>query len=252
MKIEEASREWDLYFNNLNSNQAPAIDDYEKSIFITDAQDQFINGMLMPSHLIIGMQSVSITQLASLIKYKEIDPVGDRNQPKTLFLPYSGKSIVYDLGDDIFAITNVNVTTDQNNYVVTFLNFDEMDRVQRKPYPFPPKKLCYGCIREDKGLEILAHDKEIIKNVLVRYVERPYPVILNDGNNPDFADDGSDTVRGEQYCYSKKKELSEESISPLPDSLLSQIIKLACSNASQVYQQGANNLVNNQQQEREQ
>ena len=249
MTVEEASRIWDLHFNNLNSNQAPAIDDYEKSIFITDAQDQFMNGMLMPSHLVVGLQSVSISQLANITAARKIKPVKADNQT-TLFLPTLGKSIVYDLRNDdnkndIFAILNVEIVSNNHNvYTATFLNFDEMDRIHRKPYPYPPKRICYACIREDNSIEILAHDKEEIEEVQLRYVKQPYPIILNNGDSMDFADD--DTVRGEKECYSK----TPESISPLPDSIVEQIIKLACNNASQVYQQGG--AMNNNQQQREQ
>ena len=42
MTIKEFSDEFDILYNNINSNQAPGLNDYEKSIFLTKAQEELI------------------------------------------------------------------------------------------------------------------------------------------------------------------------------------------------------------------
>ena len=39
MDIKEFSNEFDVLYNNIMSNQAPGLDEYEKSVFLTKAQD---------------------------------------------------------------------------------------------------------------------------------------------------------------------------------------------------------------------
>ena len=43
MNIPEFSTEFDVLFNNITSNQAPGLNEYEKSVFLTKAQSQLIN-----------------------------------------------------------------------------------------------------------------------------------------------------------------------------------------------------------------
>jgi len=53
LTITEFSNEFDILYNNIASNQAPGIDEYEKSVFLTKAQRQIVKayfeGMLNKS-----------------------------------------------------------------------------------------------------------------------------------------------------------------------------------------------------------
>jgi len=42
MTLPEFSREFDLLYNNINSGLAPSLTDYEKSVFLTKAQEELI------------------------------------------------------------------------------------------------------------------------------------------------------------------------------------------------------------------
>jgi hypothetical protein len=42
MTASEFEREFDLLYNNIMSNAAPSIDSYEKSVFLTKAQEELI------------------------------------------------------------------------------------------------------------------------------------------------------------------------------------------------------------------
>lgn len=48
MKVEEFSNEFDIYYNNITSNQAPGLDEYEKSVFLTKAQDEILKAYFNP------------------------------------------------------------------------------------------------------------------------------------------------------------------------------------------------------------
>ena len=42
MTAAEFSQEFDILYNNIASNQAPGLTEYEKSVFLTKAQDEII------------------------------------------------------------------------------------------------------------------------------------------------------------------------------------------------------------------
>ena len=45
MTASEFEREFDILYNNIMSNAAPSIDSYEKSVFLTKAQDEIITAL---------------------------------------------------------------------------------------------------------------------------------------------------------------------------------------------------------------
>ena len=48
MTNPEFSNEFDVLFNNIMSNQAPGLDEYEKSVFLTKAQDEIVKSYFLP------------------------------------------------------------------------------------------------------------------------------------------------------------------------------------------------------------
>ena len=47
MTNPEMSNEFDILYNNITSNQAPGLDEYEKSVFLTKAQDEIIKAYVV-------------------------------------------------------------------------------------------------------------------------------------------------------------------------------------------------------------
>ena len=48
MTNEEFSNEFDVLYNSITSNQAPGLDEYEKSVFLTKAQDEIVKSYFNP------------------------------------------------------------------------------------------------------------------------------------------------------------------------------------------------------------
>ena len=48
MTNQEFSNEFDVLYNNIMSNQAPGLDEYEKSVFLTKAQDEIVKNYFNP------------------------------------------------------------------------------------------------------------------------------------------------------------------------------------------------------------
>ena len=43
MNTTEFSTQFDILYNNITSNKAPGLNEYEKSVFLTTAQEQIVN-----------------------------------------------------------------------------------------------------------------------------------------------------------------------------------------------------------------
>ncbi len=48
MTVDEFSNQFDVLFNNITSNQAPGLNEYEKSVFLTKAQDEIVKNYFNP------------------------------------------------------------------------------------------------------------------------------------------------------------------------------------------------------------
>ena len=48
MTTQEFSNEFDVLYNNIMSNQAPGLDEYEKSVFLTKAQSEVLKNYFNP------------------------------------------------------------------------------------------------------------------------------------------------------------------------------------------------------------
>ena len=48
MTTQEFSNEFDVLYNNIMSNQAPGLDEYEKSVFLTKAQLEILKNYFNP------------------------------------------------------------------------------------------------------------------------------------------------------------------------------------------------------------
>ena len=48
MTAEEFSNQFDVLYNNITSNQAPGLNEYEKSVFLTKAQDEIVKNYFNP------------------------------------------------------------------------------------------------------------------------------------------------------------------------------------------------------------
>ena len=48
MTTQEFSSEFDILYNNIMSNAAPGLDEYEKSVFLTKAQEEILKNYFNP------------------------------------------------------------------------------------------------------------------------------------------------------------------------------------------------------------
>ena len=186
---EEWSLEFDLMYQNITSNQAPGLTPYEKSVFLTRAQEAVVvmlyNGTLSKSF----EETEEITAyLAPLVKQVECAKNTNSALPHVV-----SSSEIYSLPQDLLFRTLETCTVNVDNCgdllaVVVPVTQDEFWRTMRNPFKGANKRrvlrLAYSNASADENLTEQGYSELVsdypISSYVVRYIKRPDPIILTD------------------------------------------------------------------------
>lgn len=149
MTTQEFSDQFDILFNNITSNQAPGINEYEKSVFLTKAQNQLVteyfnNRVDQVGGGFDGSQKRQY-DFSSLIKTADLKPCTVDNTQK---LDRRSKSFLFP--EDYFLSVNEMVWDSKYQYSVTAIDYAEYYRLMQKPFAYPPKKTIWRLITGKK------------------------------------------------------------------------------------------------------
>lgn len=137
MTTQEFSDQFDILFNNITSNQAPGINEYEKSVFLTKAQNQLVteyfnNRVDQVGGGFDGSQKRQY-DFSSLIKTKILFPTTPLNR-------LDKRSRCYTFPMDYYLSVNEQISDERYQYSVIPLSYDEYARLMQKPYAYPVKR----------------------------------------------------------------------------------------------------------------
>ena len=187
-----------------------AFDEYEKSIFLTKAQEQIVLELYQELE-----QSEEVRKyLSNLIKTDNYVPVGE--QDETL-INNNFKSYKVEISNDIlFMIYEQCTLSDENNCIngrivsVVPTIHDDLDKVLKNPFKSPNNR---KVIRLDFDNKIELISKYSISNYKVRYLKKPNPIIL---------------VKLEDLNIDKKQEVSNGETNPiLHERIVQRAVQLA-------------------------
>lgn len=181
MNVQEFSNTFDTLLQpyitkDINGNQNNlAFDEYEKSVFLTKAQEQIVLELYQELE-----QSEEVRKyLSNLIKTDNYVPVGE--QDETL-INDNFKSYKVEISNDIlFMIYEQCTLSDENNCInnkivsVVPTIHDDLDKVLKNPFKSPNSR---KVIRLDFDNKIELISKYSISNYKVRYLKKPNPIIL--------------------------------------------------------------------------
>lgn len=181
MNVQELSNLFDTLLqpyitkDNFGKQNTLAFDEYEKSIFLTKAQEQIVLELYQELE-----QSEEVRKyLSNLIKTDNYAPVGE--QDETL-INNNFKSYKVEISNDIlFMIYEQCTLSDENNCVnnkivsVVPTIHDDLDKVLKNPFKSPNNR---KVIRLDFDNKIELISKYNISNYKVRYLKKPNPIIL--------------------------------------------------------------------------
>jgi hypothetical protein len=208
MNIVEFSNEFDILYNNIKSQSAPGLDEYEKSVFLTKAQEELVKSHFNPrsNRLQEGFDGSEKRQIdfAEIVKVANVTTL----QPTPgQYLSIDDRAQLFLLPTDVFMITNEQVTLEdtatQSTFKVTVIpiNYKEYDRLMSKPYKEPLKRECWRFIQANSTVPVAPQGQAMISEIIsktgttvdkymIRYVKKPQPIILADLTAWDLSIDG--------------------------------------------------------------
>lgn len=187
MSVEEMDNMFDVLYNNITSNQAPGLNAYEKSVFLTKGQDEILKNYFNPKSKSNTIQDgfdgnakrqVDFSMLTS-VETKSSDfenPLFDtRENSKSVGLP----------SKLMFAINEVVEVTRNDKPVILQvipIKFDEYSRLMCKPYKRPLKYQAWRLTNNNTSnkADIVIGLSDTLTKYTIRYVRRPNPIIVSD------------------------------------------------------------------------
>lgn len=180
MTTQEFSNEFDVLYNNIMSNQAPGLNEYEKSVLLTQAQESFILDIYTGKYdkdSFEGTEEVT-SYLNTLVKDISItSTVNDKGMTEY--------SKFYQLPDDLWYITYESVIFNDTSLgckdgitaLVKPVTQDEFYYINRNPFRGANDKRVLRLIKDNKAEIISKYD---ISSYHIRYISKPSPIILED------------------------------------------------------------------------
>ena len=202
MTTQEFSNTFDTLLNSYNSQgmfgeQASkgeiVLDEYEKSVLLTQAQDIIVKQYFEGGGVNGGFDDSARRQVdfSNLITVEELSketsslPTANYDERSIIF---KTPQVLYVLNEKIVVSTTVGEVTTKRQYVVVPINYKEYDRQMSKAYAQPLKKQAWRLFQDggastlDLYSEIIPVEGSINSNETpkykIRYIRRPKPIVL--------------------------------------------------------------------------
>ena len=209
MTLTDFNAQFDLYYNNIASNKAPGLNVYEKSVFLTDAQEEYVISLYNGRNP-LG-ESFEQTEelrryLSDLVLEATLSPhtAEEATMPtkidanSTLFkLPQNTKTNKY---KKVWFIVyeNVLLSKDDENGCkggmtmdVIPMRYDEYAKVKKNPFRGANNRRALRFDYSKDFVEIVCNYK--VDKYYIRYLRKPNPIILENLES-DLEIDGENTA----------------------------------------------------------
>lgn len=159
MTTQEFSNEFDVLYNNIMSNQAPGLDEYEKSIFLTKAQEELVRDYFN-SRNVKNAQGFDDNQkrqydFSTLLSSITLPDFIDNYRALSVLNPviyntiFDSRAKIYIAPSDLFLVINESIEDSaKRRYSVLPISYDEYNRLMLKPYGFPLKRQAWRIISD--------------------------------------------------------------------------------------------------------
>lgn len=184
MTPQEFSDQFDVLFNNITSNQAPGLNEYEKSIFLTKAQNEKLKNYFLPQsnekqagfddNAKRQIDFSTLTTAASIKKFAA--PLFDtRSESRSVTLPSDIMMIIHEMTKVVRGTNTVILAT-------LPIKYDEYSRLMSKPYKRPVKYQAWRLINYNakNTADLVVGPNDVITSYDIRYVRKPKPIIIGE------------------------------------------------------------------------
>lgn len=194
MELNEWSPRFDTLYNNLMSNQAPGVDEYEKSVLLTKAQEEIIKNHFNPkgNKYSEGYDDSPKRQMdfSMLTVVSKQDQVTNDSTLQHLHTGQNAKSSVshfFNFPSDAFIILNEQLLVTRNGgekyLMVVPIDRVTFDMKMSKPFKYPLKHQAWRLLTSTSSkrcAELVPGPNDTVNSYIIRYLRRPNPIILED------------------------------------------------------------------------
>lgn len=174
---DEWSVNFDILYNNISSDQAPGLTEYEKSVFLTQAQEAVILDLYKGTSGDAFETTEEVTRyLSSLVKinYPDDDDV------KVLQATKEGVNMyAYVLPEDVWFVTyqsgSIKDGKNTRDVIVVPSRQDSLYKDLNNPFKGPNKNKVLAISEEGS---IILYSKYPINTFYIKYLKRPNPIVL--------------------------------------------------------------------------
>lgn len=188
MTNKEFLNEFDLLYNNILSNSAPGLNEYEISLFLTEAQELLVKEYYTGKNVFRESfeRNEEVTRsLSSLIRTEVLTKEYDPEYIKDMKDPVSSSSYFYQVPQDAWFIIREAVKLSDDvpchygEYVdVIPVTHDKFSRIMKNPFRKEGPSRVLRLSLENNLVELIsAYD---IESYLIRYIVQPDPIVLVD------------------------------------------------------------------------
>lgn len=164
MSTEEFSTQFDVLYNNVTSNQAPGLNEYEKSVFLTKAQSQMVLEYFnrRTDNIGGGFDGSERRQydFSSIIRTENLFNVNTCKTRITDLEKLDRRSIVYLFPYNYYLAVNEIISDTRYQYSVMPIDYSEYQRLMLKPYNFPVKRGAWRLLTDKKNCNFVHEDAE--------------------------------------------------------------------------------------------
>ena len=217
MTTGEFSDQFDVLYNNITSNQAPGLDEYEKSVFLTKAQDEIVKNYFSEksNKLQTGFDGSQKRQADfSMLMRSGSAEINSSNKGE--FATVGFKIELPETTDKVFIIINEQVLKIQRTVTtpsvepgeptseptvndtlmgvrqIIPISYEEYTRLMNKPYQSPLKRQAWRIFSDGSAntskrymdIVLTPEDRKYLENGTynymydIRFIKRPRPIIL--------------------------------------------------------------------------
>jgi hypothetical protein len=182
MEYYEFDERFDVLYNNISSNQAPGLNAYEKSVFLTKAQDELLKNYFNPkgNKYQEGFDGSQKRQ----IDFSSITKKYSKNQFGSPVFDSRAHSVELPEGIMMFITEQLKVKRNNDEVILTVLpiTFLEYNQLMNKPYKRPLRNQVWRLITsaEYNNVDLICAPNDIPVEYTARYVRKPKPIIVGD------------------------------------------------------------------------
>lgn len=160
----EFSAQFDVLWNNITSNQAPGLNEYEKSVMLTKAEYQLVteyfNKRIDAAGGGFDGSQKRQYDFSGLIRTENLFYLNSFKERITDLEKFDRRSYVYLFPMNYFLAVNEMLREGAKQYTVMPLDYAEYQRLMLKPYPLPVKKGAWRLFTDKKNCNYVHEDTE--------------------------------------------------------------------------------------------